>query len=507
MLRGLLLLFFLSAIPAFSGSVQTLPALPNAIVANAVQVDAAGNIYVAGWFYPNLPAFLAHAFVGKLSPDASQVIWWTVLSGSQDDRIYAMALGSDNSVYVTGTTQSQDFPTTNGALQPATSAASQAFAAKLSPSGAVVYATYIGGSAETSGNAIAVDASGRAFITGRTDTTGIFPTSPGAVTGVTSTFNGLAFVIELNAAGSAAPVAIDGFGGSAIAVDTQGNIYAAGSFIGPVAPTTTGAFQTSTVNPATCFTGFTLGFYCTYQHLAKIDPTGTKLIYGTYLNGFFGATASAIAVDAAGQVIVAGSTHSPDYPTTPTAYQPMYFATPTYTFQPPHDSIAPVSAGYVTKLNASGTGLLWSTLFAGSNFSNIPDSFSSGGDTISGIAIDAAGNILLAGAATSSDLPGLWSTPVASRPGGVNGGFVARLSSRWDHALADRGASPGVAGRPRSRYAATAPRLWWEDRRPRFPESLFRYLPPSTFLPSGASRRSPTARTARKLSAWLQGNY
>ncbi len=429
MLRGLPLVFCFFSSQAFSGAVQPLPPLPNATVANTVQVDAAGNIYVAGWFYPHPPAFPAHAFVAKLSPDGSQVLWWTVLSGSADDRVRAMALGPDNSVYVTGTTLSPDFPTTNGSMQPGTSVSSQAFAAKLNPNGAVSYATYIGGSAETTGNAIAVDSSGRAFITGTTGITGIFPTSPGAVSGVTSTFNGVAYVIELNAAGSAAPVAIDGFGGSAITVDPQGNIYAAGSFVGPIAPTTAGAFQSSTVNPVPCFTGFTLGFSCTYQHIAKIDPTGTKLIYGTYLTGSYGALATAIVVDAAGNVIVAGSTNSPDYPTTPTAYQPEYFAIPTYTFQPPHDSIAPVSAGYVTKLNASGSGLLWSTLFAGSNFSNIPDSFSSAGDTISGIAIDAAGNILLAGAATSSDLPGLWSTPVASRPGGVNGGFVGRLSS------------------------------------------------------------------------------
>src|SRR5579863_5399034 len=117
MLRGLPLLFFLSAIQLF-GAVQPLPALPYATVANSVQVDAAGNIYLAGWFYPHPPAFPAHAFVGKLSPDGSQVIWWTVLSGSADDRIRAMALGSDNSVYVTGSTQSPDFPTTNGSMQP-----------------------------------------------------------------------------------------------------------------------------------------------------------------------------------------------------------------------------------------------------------------------------------------------------------------------------------------------------------------------------------------------------
>jgi len=333
-----------------------------------------------------------------------------------------MALGSDNSVYVAGTTSSPDFPTTQGSLQAATSASQQAFAAKLSPNGAVVYATYIGGSAETSGNAIAADSSGRAFITGTVSASGLFPTSPGAVTGVTTTFNGLVYFIELNAAGSAAPVAIAGFGGSAIAVDPQGNIYAAGSYNGPLAPnlpTTPGAFQT-TVNPAVCFTGFAIAFYCGYQHVAKIDPTGTKLIYGTFLSGAYGATPSALLADAEGNVIVAGSTNSPDYPTTPGAYQPEYFASPTGTFEPPHSEVAPAPSGYVTKLNASGTGLIWSTLFDGSTAN--PE----GGDVISAIAVDADGNLLLAGAASSTDLPGLWLTPVASR---LAGGFVTRLSS------------------------------------------------------------------------------
>ena len=418
MLRGYLLLSLLFANHVFGGTVQTLPSLPNATAAKTVQVDSSGNIYLAGWAFPNPPALPAHAFVAKLTPDGSRVIWWTPLAGSGDDRVYAMALGSDSSVYVTGSTTSSDFPTTKGSMQPATTVSNEAFAAKLNPSGAVVYATYIGGSTETSGNAIAVDASGHAFISGITSGPGVFPTSPGAVTGVTSTYNGAGYVIELDAAGSAALIATVGFGGRAIAVDTQGNIYAAGSFAGLVEATTPGAFQPTTVTPVACFTGFTTGFYCTYQHVAKIDPTGTKLIYGTYLNGSFGATPEGMAVDADGNVMVAGSTNSPDYPTTPGAYQPEYFADPEYTFQPPHDSVAPVSAGYVTKLNASGSGLVWSTLFAGSGGSE--------GDTISGIAIDGGGNILLAGAATSSDLPGLWSTPVAARLNG--GGFVSRLS-------------------------------------------------------------------------------
>lgn len=430
MIRGLLFLLFLSAIQA-SGIVQPLPALPASTTVNAIQVDAAGNIYVAGQFYPNVPSSsIGHVYVGKLSPDGSQVLWWTTLSGSQNDYVQAMTLGADNSVYMTGTTQSPDFPTTKGSLQPATSVLSQAFAAKLSPAGAVVYATYIGGASETTGFAIAADSSGDAFITGAITAAGLFPTSSGAVSG-TNAFNGTAYVIELNPAGSAAPVAIEGFGGDAIAIDAQGNIYAAGAFYGP-GPTTPGSFQTS-ASQLFCGTGIFGDFACPYQHIAKIDPTGTKLIFATYIAGSYGASPSAIAVDATGSVIVAGTTNSPDYPTTPNAYQPEYFANPAPIYLPPFTVVAPLAAGYVTKLSGDGSRLVWSTLLSGSGTGG--PGVNTLGDGISAIGFDPAGNILLAGRAASIDFPGLWSTPVASRPpqpsneGDVTVGFVARLSS------------------------------------------------------------------------------
>lgn len=254
---------------------------------------------------------------------------------------------------------------------------------------------------------------------------GVFATSPGAVTGTTAD-NGETFIVELNAAGSAAPVAISGFGGRAIAVDPQGNIYAAGAFFDSPEPTTPGAFQT-TVPQNLCSTGGFAGIgtaYCPYQHIAKISPAGTQLIFATYIDGTYGASPSAIAVDAAGNVIVAGSTNSPDYPTTPRAYQPEFFANPSFTYEPPFLVVGPASAGDITKLNAAASGLIWSTLLSGSASSS-----SALGDSISAMAIDSSGNILVSGRASSSDFPGLWLTPVASRPstpGGV--GFVTRLS-------------------------------------------------------------------------------
>jgi uncharacterized protein (TIGR03437 family) len=417
------LCLFLLAANTFAASTTPLPANT---FANAVQVDAAGDLYLAGYAIANAqnPNAPFHAFVAKLSPDASQTIWWTPLAGSNNDWALALALGSDNSVYVTGNTQSTDFPTTPGAM----ATAGNAFAAKLSPSGAVVYSTYI---PATSGRAIAVDGAGDAFVTGVLSSRDAFQATPGTVGGASQSFQagyGSAFIMKLNPTGSSTILAIAGFGGNQIALDAQGNIYAAGAFDDPVAPTTPGAFQPS-ATAHYCVVGFAFALPCAFQHVAKIDPTGTQLIYATYLSGTWGASPSSLAVDSAGNAVVAGATNSPDYPTTPDAYQPEYFANPaeqgaalTLT--------SPPSAGYITKLNATGTGLLWSTFFGGSG--GRVGSFLTG-DSIAGAALDANGNVWIAGIANSTDLPGLWNTPVASRPVAVNGqsspAFVTRLSA------------------------------------------------------------------------------
>lgn len=423
---SLFCLLVLAASGFCAGSVQSSTPLPANTLANAVQVDAAGNLYLAGFYFANStnPNAPAHAFVAKLSSDGSQTVWWTPLAGSNDDRALALALGSDNSVYVTGKTQSTNFPTTPGAM--ATSG--NTFAAKLSAGGVVVYSTYIPAS---SGQAIVVDGAGDAFITGPLAGSDALQATPGTVAGSTAALQSgypTAYVIELDPAGTKAVLAIVGFGGSQLALDAQGNIYAAGAFEDPLAPTTPGAFQPN-ATATSCITGLFFEAPCAYQHIAKIDPTGTQLLYATYLAGAWGASPSGLAVDSAGNAILAGTTYSPDYPTTPAAYQPEYFANPAeqnaaITF------VAPPSAGYVTKLNAGGTGLLWSTFFGGSGAGI--GSFVVG-DSIGGLAVDAGGNLWIAGFANSADLPGLWTTPVASRPVAVNGqsppAFVTRLSA------------------------------------------------------------------------------
>jgi uncharacterized protein (TIGR03437 family) len=423
--RGILLL---ASVNLLSASVQTLPALPANTSANAIQVDASGNIYIAGVKNPG--SSNPDAFAAKLSPDGSQVVWMTALAGSADDEALAVALGADNSVYVTGFTTSADFVTTPSSAQPVKgNSGAQAFVAKLDSKGAVVYSTLLGGAASAEGEAIAVDAAGSAFVTGITNGPG-FPATPGSVTGNPDSDS--TFIVKLNPAGSVTPIAIRGFGGYAIAIDTTGSIYAAGAYIGPTAPTTAGAFQTSASNES-CFGGFLTALPCLYQHVAKISAAGDRLIYATYIAGQWGATPRGIAVSANGEAIIAGQASGADYPVTPGAYQSIY--TPNPLAQLVGKNLqAPVSNGYVTRLNATGTALVWSSYFGGSGAvaGSVPV-----GDSISAVVVAADGSVTVGGYAYSTDLPGLATTPVAVRPapmtignGVVTGsGFVARFGA------------------------------------------------------------------------------
>src|ERR1039457_4092887 len=110
-----LLFVSLAALPMFGGNVQLLSSLPSGAVSNAIQLDSAGNIYVAGSFAPASLHDTADAFVAKLSADGSKLIYFTIMAGSLPDGATALALGSDGSAYIAGYTSSSDFPVTAGA--------------------------------------------------------------------------------------------------------------------------------------------------------------------------------------------------------------------------------------------------------------------------------------------------------------------------------------------------------------------------------------------------------
>ncbi len=394
-----------------------------------MQLDAAGNIYLAGSVIPQQPKDSqdgTDAFVAKLSPDGSKLIYFVTLSGSFTDDANALVLGVDGSAYIAGSTGSSDFPVTSGAYQTGFNplGASQGFLAKISPSGAVVYASFIGGPTFTTVSGIALGKGGEVFVTG---TGG--PDYP-----VAGNPPPEGFILKLDAAMSNVLLSVYGYGGGLIALDSQGNLYLAGtaqpSSAAPGAtlpPLSAGAFQT-THAAALCSesAGHSGAFasFCPYQYVAKLDASG-KLLWGTYVTGTYGATPAGIAVDNAGNVIVAGTTNSSDYPVTPGAFQTAY--TPAAPPPPiaPGFVTPPNATGYVTKVNSGGTALMWSTYFGGS--------FQ---DQITGMAINSSGEIFLSGRAGSADLVEA-DTPDGCRPSANQVlGFVARLSADGSSAAA-----------------------------------------------------------------------
>jgi Beta-propeller repeat len=332
----------------------------------------------------------------------------TYLSGSNYEQAYATAVDGSGSAYVTGVTYSTDFPTTPGAFNTSRGANYDAFVTKLNPAGSgLAYSTYLGGSDVDSGEGIAVDSAGNAFVTGTTHSSD-FPTIPGAfqtTLGCPGCY--AAFVSKLNASGSglAYSTYLGGSGGAngkRIVVDGVGSAYVTGGTSSRDFPTTPLAFQASYPGNGNAEQPF----------VSKLNAAGTGLAYSTYLGGAacddVYDQSFAIAVDAAGSAYVTGRTSCTDFPTTPGAFQMTFGCTRTQNGGPCYEA-------FVTKLNASGSGLSYSTFLGGS-------SIGSGG----GIALDAAGSAYVTGATRSTDFP---TTPGAfqmSYPG--NGNFEAFVS-------------------------------------------------------------------------------
>lgn len=225
---------------------------------HAIAVDASGNAYITGLTFstdfPTTSPFQAanagggDAFVTKLNATGSALVYSTYLGGSASDQGFGIALDSSGNAYVTGFTQSTNFPTASS-FQAAEAGGQDAFVAKLNPAGsALLYSTYLGGSGDDFGHAIAVDSSGNAYITGYTFSTNFPTASPlqAANAGPPD-----AFIAELNTTGATLLFStyLGGSGtnesGMGIAVDTFGSAYIAGYTDSTNFPTASGAFQTT----------------------------------------------------------------------------------------------------------------------------------------------------------------------------------------------------------------------------------------------------------------------
>jgi len=297
-------------------------------VGQGIALDSLGSAYVTGVtssadFPTSVAAFqiaLAgsfDAFVTKLNlAGSAPLVYSTYLGGDSDDRGYAVAVDSSGSAYVTGYTTSTNYPTTPGAFQTTYAGGADVFVAKLNPAGStpLLYSTYLGGTGQDIGQAIAVNASGNAFVTGKTS--GSFPTTASAFQ---STFGGGGsdvFATRLNPSGSAPLVYSTYLGGSGddagygIALDGSDDAYLTGYTNSPNFPTTAGVFQTTFGGGR--FDGF----------VTKLNPAGSApLVYSTYLGGSGEDAAQGIAVDALLNAYVTGFTGSTNFPTTSGAFQ------------------------------------------------------------------------------------------------------------------------------------------------------------------------------------------
>ena len=319
----------------------------------------------------------------------------TYLGGSSFDSGSGIAVDAAGSAYVTGETDSTDFPTTSGAVESAPNGDSDAFVTKLNRSGTgLVYTTYLGGGGDDIGNGIAVDPVGSAYVTGETDSTD-FPTTSGAFEPTNGRLDIDAFVAKLDATGSALLYSTylggrlgDETGGG-IAVDPAGNAYVTGETDSDDFPTTLGAFQPTYNDTGDAF-------------VSKLNPGGSALAYSTYLGGTDSDFGRGIVVDATG-AYVTGETASSDFPTTPGAFDP--------TLNSPSGGDA-----FVTKLNMTGSGLVYSTYLGGS-----------ASQTGFGIAVDPAGSAYVTGETGSSDFP---TTAGAIDPtaNGSKDAFVTKLN-------------------------------------------------------------------------------
>ena len=392
--------------------------------ANAVAVDSTGNIYIAGQSHStNFPAgpggfrsgsasgpLPAQAFVTKLNPAGTAIVYSAVFGGSLTDEVTAIVVDAQGNVYAVGRTLSRDFPVVAGAAQPASGDAGvngDGFAAKLSPDGSrLIYSTLLGGSGTDAVSAIAVSPLGEAFLTGWTDSFN-FPVSEAALQRSKDFgFSFDAFVTRLSADGSRFLYSTYLGGGNAeaghaIASDSSGNAYVAGYTLSPDFPTTPGAFQQRFNGPDQHL--FRDGF------LVRLNATGSALLYGSFLGGSRSDTANAIALDSQSNVYLAGETNSVNFPVTAAGLQ-----------RTNRDG-GTAQEAFVMKLDPSMSRQQWSTLLGGRGI-----------DIAHALKVDVAGNVTVAGRSDSVDFPVRASDCRHSILQGGTDAFVASLGSNGD---------------------------------------------------------------------------
>lgn len=286
-----------------------------------LQVDASGNVCVAGMtasshfptegaFQPKFGGGDDDVFVTRLDA-AGAAIYSTYLGGNDLESLGGFEVDASGNVYATGTTDSRDFPTTQGAFQRTFGGIRDEFVTKLDTSGAAVYSTYLGGSAGLDTGLLKVDSSGNAYVAGHTLSPD-FPTTPGAFQSKSGGAIDI-FSTKLSANGSAVYSTLLGGSGEELMqsfdIDASGNVYLFGSVDSQDFPT---RFPVQPVNG---------GFFFSDGFAASLSPTGS-LLYSTYLGGGGLDFIKKGVLDSSGDVLILGETGSPDFPVTAGAFRP-----------------------------------------------------------------------------------------------------------------------------------------------------------------------------------------
>ncbi|HET6974810.1 MAG TPA: SBBP repeat-containing protein [Pyrinomonadaceae bacterium] len=371
----------------------------------AVTTDFEGNAYVVGATnslnFPLTPGVFQSAsgggkdlFVTKLNPNGNGVVYSTYIGGSLDDYGYGIAIDTGGNVYLTGTTASANYPVTPGVTQSAKGGGTDAFISKLNPTGsALLYSTYLGGAGNEEGFGIALDTISDVVVTGVTASNNYLVT----VDALQSTLSGPtdAFVTRLDPARNLTVFStyLGGSGtdmGFAITLDASSNSpIVTGLTDSMNFPTTAGAFRTVSAGGSDAF-------------VVKLDRFGTESKYATYLGGSGIDAGLGIAVDANGNVYVNGLTDSSNFPTTPGSVQPT--------------NAGGESDAFVTKLNATGASLVYSTYLGGN-----------GADSSASIAVGFGGKTILSGTTTSANFP-VTGDALQAALSGSRDAFLSRLN-------------------------------------------------------------------------------
>ena len=361
----------------------------------SIGVDASGAAYVAGVSAStNFPGTSgpppasgnAHAFVTKINPAGSAVVYSTYVGGSGNDEALGVAVDGGGSAYITGATTSTDFPTVSAAI-PTAGGGVDSFVTKLSPSGSsMAYSSYLGGASYDIGYGIAIDPTQNAYIAGLTSSSN-FPVVGGLPNAV-SVGHSHGFVTKFSAAGMISYSTLIGGSGddgvAAVTVDWLGDAYVTGITNSPNFPIA-GAAQPGQGGGGDGF-------------VSKLNPTGSGLVFSTYLGGSGYDEGLAIALDQSDNVFVAGVTASPNFPLTG-AWQ---------------GSLRGSANAFATKLSSTGAAIDYSTYLGGS-----------GTDLAYGIAVDWSGFVYVTGVTSSANFPNVYGSQPFT---GTSDGFLSVIT-------------------------------------------------------------------------------